>query len=126
MSTLSMFGRLAIVSAGIVIAAVAACTIQLRGDKDAATTPLVEVPAKSSLASSLTRCRAVTLDQTAVYEDCCRVWAENRRLFFGKKPEATSTTVGAESGQLPDLAPKDESRLPQGGLPGTQQEQAKP
>jgi conjugative transfer region protein TrbK len=31
----------------------------------------------------LARCRTITSDETAALETCRRVWAENRRQFFG-------------------------------------------
>ena len=41
-----------------------------------------------ALASEVARCRTVTSDQAAAFEICRRVWAENRRQFFGSTKNA--------------------------------------
>lgn len=98
------------VSAGMLV--VAACTIQLRGGEDASWPPTAEHTADVDL-SELARCRTVKPDETASYQHCQQVWAENRRRFFGRK-------IGAAASHRPDPvdsltpAPKDQSQLPQG------------
>lgn len=98
------------VSAGVLV--VAACTIQLRGGEDASSPAKAEQTADVDR-SELARCRTLTPDETASYQHCQQVWAENRRRFFGRKD-------GAAASHRPDPvvgltpAPKDQSRLPRG------------
>ena len=61
--------------------------------------------------SDLARCRTVTSEDAADYQHCQKVWAENRRRFFGRKD-------GGAAISRPDPAvlaarAKDESRMPQ-------------
>jgi conjugative transfer region protein TrbK len=93
------------------ILVVAACTIQLRGGE--------ETPASSKAEQTtddgpdLARCRSVTSEDTTSYQHCQKVWAENRRRFFGRKDgAAVSGRVDSAAGLAP--APKDQSRMPQG------------
>lgn len=111
MSDIKAFKALSLaVSAGVLV--VAACTIQLRGGEDASSAPKAEQTTDVD-PTDLVRCRAVKPDETASYQHCQHVWAENRRRFFGRKD-------GAAVSHRPDLidgltpAPKDQSRLPQG------------
>ncbi|MEY9543159.1 conjugative transfer region protein TrbK [Bradyrhizobium diazoefficiens] len=89
---------------------VAACTIQLRGG-DAPPPPKAEQTTDAT-SSDLARCRSVTVLQAGGYERCKQVWAENRRRFFGKKDGAAVPGRGESAGVA--LAPKDQSRIPQG------------
>ncbi|WP_249814873.1 putative entry exclusion protein TrbK-alt [Bradyrhizobium barranii] len=93
----------------------AACAIQLRGDGDGTASNSAGPQSTSALASSLARCRTVTPEQTATYDDCRRGWAENRRRFFGQKGSATAP-AGSDAlpSQPSELSPKDQSRMPQG------------
>lgn len=86
----------------------AACAIQLRGDGDEPPSTPAGPQTAGTLAPSLTRCGKVTPDQTATYDYCRRIWAENRRRFFG---QTKSTAAPDQSLGLP---PKDQSRMPQG------------
>jgi conjugative transfer region protein TrbK len=71
--------RIAVV--GFVILIVGLAIVQSRHGNEASAAPLG--PGKAdALVSEWTRCRAVTLDQTASLETCRRLWAENRRQFF--------------------------------------------
>lgn len=98
------------VSIGVFV--VAACTIQLRGGEDASSPPKAEHTADVDL-SELGRCRTLTPDETASYQHCQQVWAENRRRFFGRRDgAAASHRPDPVDGLTP--APKDQSRLPQG------------
>jgi conjugative transfer region protein TrbK len=116
MSALSRFKRLPIVAAAAsVVLVMAACAIQLRGDGDEAASNSTGPQTTGTLASSLARCRTVTSEQTATYDDCRRIWAENRRRFFGQKGGATAPAGSdALSGQPSELPRKDQSRMPQG------------
>jgi conjugative transfer region protein TrbK len=96
-------------SVGILI--VAACTIQLRGGEETSVPPTAEQTSDVD-GSDLARCRTVTSEEAAGYQHCQKVWAENRRRFFGRKD-------GSVASRRPDPAasltpsPKDESRMPQ-------------
>jgi conjugative transfer region protein TrbK len=109
MSAFSRFKRLPIVAAaGSVMLVMAACAIQLRGDGDETVSNSGVAQTTGTLTSSLASCRAVTPEQTATYDYCRRIWAENRRRFFG---QTKSTAAPDQSLELP---PKDQSRIPQG------------
>ena len=116
MSTFSMFSRIAVVTAaGAAMLIVAACAIQLRGDGDETASNPAAPQRTGTLEPSLTRCQTVKPEQTATYEYCRRIWAENRRRFFGRKGSATASAGNdALSSQSSELPPKDQSRMPQG------------
>lgn len=90
---------------------VTACTIQFRGG-DGPPPPKAEQTTDAT-SSDLARCRSVTAEQTEGYERCKQVWAENRRRFFGKIDGAAAPGRD-ESAAGVALAPKDQSRIPQG------------
>ncbi|WP_454645427.1 putative entry exclusion protein TrbK-alt [Bradyrhizobium liaoningense] len=90
---------------------VAACTIQLRGG-DGPPPPKAEQTTDAT-SSDLARCRSVTAEEAARYERCKQVWAENRRRFFAKK-DGGAVPVRDDSAAGVALAPKDQSRIPQG------------
>ncbi|MET3905854.1 conjugative transfer region protein TrbK [Bradyrhizobium sp. S3.3.6] len=116
MSAFSRFKRLTIVAAaGSMMLVMAACAIQLRGDGDGTASNSADPQTTGALASGLAGCRKVKPEQTATYDDCRRIWAENRRRFFGQKGNATAPAGSdALSGQSSELPPKDQSRMPQG------------
>jgi conjugative transfer region protein TrbK len=89
---------------------VAACTIQLRGGEEASAPPK---PEQTTDVTDLARCRSVTSEDTASYQHCQKVWAENRRRFFGRKNGAAVSGQGDPASGLAS-APKDQSRMPQG------------
>lgn len=106
------------------LVAVAACTIQLRGGDDSPPAQKAE-QAIDATSSDLARCRGVTPEETADYRNCKRVWAENRRHFFGKKDgPAVSGHDDSAAGLAP--IPKDQSRLLQGNPPLATPEVNKP
>jgi len=116
MSVFSRFKRLpVVVAAGSVMLVMAACAIQLRGDGDESASNSAGPGTMGTLASSLARCRTVTPRQTAAYDHCRQIWAENRGRFFGQKGSATAP-VGSDapSSQPSESPPKDQSRMPQG------------
>ncbi|WP_414717136.1 putative entry exclusion protein TrbK-alt [Tardiphaga sp. 42S5] len=93
----------------------AACAIQLRGDGDEASSNPAGPQTAGTPASSLARCQTVKPEQTATYDYCRRIWAENRRRFFGQKGSAAAPAGSdAPSSQPSELPPKDQSRMPQG------------
>jgi conjugative transfer region protein TrbK len=96
----------------VVVFVVAACTIQLRGGEDASSPPKAEQTTDVD-GSDLARCRSVTSEETARYQHCQRVWAENRRRFFARKDGAAVSGQGNPAAGLTP-APKDQSRMPQG------------
>ncbi|MGY4230646.1 conjugative transfer region protein TrbK [Bradyrhizobium sp. USDA 4503] len=93
------------------LAAVAACTIQLRGGDNSPPTPRAEQTTDATN-SDLARCRGVTPEETAGYRHCQQIWAENRRRFFGKKDGVV--VPGHDDSVSSTPAPKDQSRMPQG------------
>lgn len=123
MSDIKAFKALSLaVSIGVLVAA--ACTIQLHGGEDASSPPKAEQTADVD-GSELARCRTVNPDETASYQHCQQVWAENRRRFFARKDGAgASHRPDPVAGLTP--APKDQSRLPQGYPSVTSPEASKP
>ena len=122
MTDLGAFKALSLaVSAGVLV--VAACTIQLRGGEDASSPPKAE-PTADVDPSDLARCRTVTPDETASYQHCQQVWAENRRRFFGRKEgAAASRSPDPVAGLTPE---KDQTRMPQGYPSAVSPEESKP
>ncbi|SFP21040.1 conjugative transfer region protein TrbK [Bradyrhizobium sp. Ghvi] len=91
---------------------VTACTIQLRGGDEPPVLPKAEQTTNAT-SSVLARCRSVTAEEAAGYRHCRQVWAENRRRFLAKKAGAAAPGE-EESATGLALAPKDQSRIPQG------------
>lgn len=116
-----LFRRFPLVAAiGLVVLSLAACAFQLRHDEEAQPSPTsFSSEADHSLAPKLESCLTVTPDQTATFEYCRRVWAENRRRFFGPhKKSSASGAADRTNGHLSsEPGPKDQSRLPQGYPP---------
>jgi conjugative transfer region protein TrbK len=73
---------LRIAAVGFIILIVALAIMHSRRDAAAGITGPLEHGKADALVSELTRCRAVTPDQTESLETCRRFWAENRRQFF--------------------------------------------
>ncbi|SHM82420.1 putative entry exclusion protein TrbK-alt [Bradyrhizobium lablabi] len=96
----------------VVVFVVVACTIQLRGGEDGSSPPKAEQTTDAD-GSELARCRSVTSEETASYQHCQKVWAENRRRFFGRK-DGVAVSGGHDSAAGLAPAPKDQSRMPQG------------
>lgn len=95
-------------------ALIVACTIQLRGpDKIMGPTPS-SATASRPMESDLTRCRTVTSEHSPAYQDCQRIWAENRRRFFRPGVSSISPAVNDRASSPALSAPKDQSRMPQG------------
>lgn len=122
MSDIKAFKALSLaVSLGVFV--VAACTIQLRGGEDASLPPMAEQTTDVDR-SELARCRSVTPVETASYQHCQHVWAENRRRFFGRKEGAgASRSPNPVAGLTPE---KDQTRMPQGYPPAVSPEASKP
>ncbi|MBR1256375.1 putative entry exclusion protein TrbK-alt [Bradyrhizobium sp. AUGA SZCCT0240] len=109
-------------SIGILV--VAACTIQLRGGEEKSAPPKAEQTSDFD-GSDLARCRTVTSEDATGYQHCQKVWAENRRRFFGRKDGATASRRSDPAASLTP-APKDESRMPQGYPSAALPEASKP
>ncbi len=111
MTDVRAFKALSLVTT-IGVLVVTACTIQLRGgDEDSS--PQKPEQTTSVDSSDLARCRTVTSEDAAVYQRCQKVWAENRRRFFGRKDGAAVSGRGDPASGLVS-APKDQSRMPEG------------
>jgi conjugative transfer region protein TrbK len=93
------------------ILVVGACAIQLRGGEDASAPSKAEQTTDVD-GSDLARCRTVTSEDAAAHQHCQKVWAENRRHFFGRKDGGAASRRPDPAATL--TAPKDESRMPQG------------
>ncbi|MBK5652021.1 hypothetical protein QU42_02495 [Bradyrhizobium sp. UASWS1016] len=113
MTDVRTFKALSLV-ATIGVLVISACTIQLRGRGDPPQPPKAEQTTDAT-SSDLARCRSVTAEEAAGYQHCKQVWAGNRRRFFGVKDGAG---VGGQDDSAAgvELAPKDQSRVPQGYL----------
>lgn len=102
-----------LMSVGVLV--VAGCAIQLRGGENTSASPKAE-QTKDLDRSELARCRTVSAEDAADYQHCQKVWAKNRRRFFGTRDGAAAAEAGVTA------APKDQSRMPQGypaaGVPG--------
>ena len=99
-----------VVTLGVLV--VAACTIQLRGGEDASSAPKAEQTTDTD-SPDLVRCRSVTSEDTTGYRNCQKIWAENRRRFFGRKDGAAVSGQGNPAAGLTP-SPKDQSRMQQG------------
>jgi conjugative transfer region protein TrbK len=105
------FLRMAAVSFVVLIVVLA--IIQSQRGNDAGIVAPPEHGEADTLVSELTRCRAVTLDQTALLETCRRLWAVRRRQFFAptEAPPAPAEPLpspATASGKYQDrLSPTD-------------------
>jgi conjugative transfer region protein TrbK len=97
-----------LISVGVLV--VAGCAIQLRGTEETSTPPNAELT-KGADPSELARCRTVSSEDAADYQHCQKVWAENRRRFFGGRDGAPAPATGLTP------ASKDQGRMPQGYPP---------
>ncbi|MFH1346454.1 MAG: putative entry exclusion protein TrbK-alt [Pseudomonadota bacterium] len=110
------FARIAAVAFIVLIAAWAVIHSR-RGEDPGGIAPLEREEA-DALASELVRCRTVTLDSTASLQNCRRVWAENRRQFFGSpkttpSPAGPDPTAASISGKIEDRVSPIEADQPQ-------------
>ena len=72
-----------IAAVGLVVLIVALTIMRSRHREQAVVLAPPEHGDAQGLAQKLARCRTITSDETAALETCRRVWAENRRQFFG-------------------------------------------
>jgi conjugative transfer region protein TrbK len=68
---------------GFVLLIVAFTVIRSWHSEDAVVLTPLEHGEAEALVGEIARCRTITPDETAALETCRRVWAENRRQFFG-------------------------------------------
>ena len=112
--------RIFVIAAAVVSGlVVAACAIQLRGDRDGPPGGSSAFRVTNPLAAKLERCRKVTSEQVAEVEECRLVWAENRHRFFGSKKTSAASSVDAQPGSPAQSSapPKNPGRLPLGWPP---------
>jgi len=106
---------------GFVILIVVLAVVQSRRSNDVGIMAPFGHGKADALVSELTRCRTVTLDQTASLETCRRLWAENRRQFFtptkappsAVEPLPNSATASGkiQDRLLPDAAERQDSEV---------------
>jgi conjugative transfer region protein TrbK len=75
------FARIAAV--GLVVLIAALTIVQSRHSEHAVVLAPLKHRDAEALVEELAHCRTITSDETAALEICRRVWAENRRQFFG-------------------------------------------
>jgi conjugative transfer region protein TrbK len=104
------------VAALAILVVVAACTIRLRGDERVNQSPVSLAPKSDPMAAKLEQCRTFNYGQGDALLECRKIWAEKRRKFLGQQSGSLTHPDGgaANSGSLPPVPPKDESRLPLG------------
>jgi conjugative transfer region protein TrbK len=106
-----------IAAAGLVVITLAACAIELRSGGTRPSPTSAPSGDDHSLAPKLEECLTVTPEQTATFEYCRRVWAENRAWFFGHKKKGSTPGPAGNGQSSSEPAPKDQGRLPQGYPP---------
>lgn len=110
------FARIA--AAGFIVLIAAWAVIRSQHGEDPGGIAPLEREEADALASELVRCRTVTLDSTASLQNCRRVWAENRRQFFGSpkttpSPAGPDPTAASISGKIEDRVSPIEADQPQ-------------
>jgi conjugative transfer region protein TrbK len=112
------FARIAAV--GFVVLIVALTIARSWHSEDAVVLePLAHGDAEA-LVREIARCRTITSDETAALETCRRVWAENRRQFFGvvrlpQSPTEPVLNTPAAPLKSQDLVSPSKVELQQGG-----------
>jgi conjugative transfer region protein TrbK len=109
--------QLPTLAAMLVVLAVAACAIRLRGDEGQTNATASADVTADPLLTKLVECRSVTYEQKDALFECRKAWAEKRRQFLGQKAPASSDGMPPPAGSSLFVAPKDESRLPSGYPP---------
>lgn len=118
MSKANAFKALSLCTAICVgIAAVAACTIHLRGDEDQPQSTASVVRDSDPAATELERCRTISYEQKDRLAECRKLWADKRRQFLGRERESPSNLGRHDPGDPPQASSKDQSRLPSGLFP---------
>jgi len=112
----NLFRRFPLIAVtGFTMVVVAACAIQLHPNDDDPPPPPPQADAPDTLATKLETCLTVTPDQTATFEYCRRVWAENRRRFLGPQRRSVPLKQIEQQSQQTTAVRKDQSRPPQSG-----------
>jgi conjugative transfer region protein TrbK len=100
----------------LIVLAVAACAIRLRGDEGRTNASASADATTDRLATRLAECRSVSFEQKDALAECRKAWAEKRRQFLWQTLPLPGGTPG-QAGSSLFIAPKDESRLPSGYPP---------
>ena len=99
----------------LVVLAIAACTIHLRGGEDQTADIAPKDQPPEPLAAKLAECRSVTYEQKAALAECRKAWAEKRRQFLRQgAPSASPGGKTSRNGSSLFVPPKDEDRVPLG------------
>ena len=93
---------LRIAAVGLVILIVVLAIVQTRRGSEAGIAAPLGSGKADALVSDWTRCRTVTLDQTASLETCRQLWAENRRQFLTPSKTTPSKATPAPAEPLAD------------------------
>jgi conjugative transfer region protein TrbK len=101
----------ALAAVALVVLALAACAIRLRGDEAQTNAAASTETTTDPLATRLTECRSVTYEQKDALSECRKAWAEKRRQFLGQKAPAPPEP---QTGSSLFVSPEDESRPPSG------------
>ena len=101
----------------LVMLAVTACAIRLRGDEDQINSSASTDQTADPLAAKLRECRSVTPEQKDALSECRKAWAERRRQFLGQRASSASPENGSPREGSSLFVPKDESRLSPGYPP---------
>ena len=101
----------------LIVLAIAACTIHLRGDDNQAPSVTSMDQAADPQVAKLEQCRSVTSEQKEALVDCRKVWAEKRRQFLGQTSAPSSERVASPRGS-PLFVPPDNDSEPRLGPPG--------
>jgi conjugative transfer region protein TrbK len=110
----------ALAAVALVVLALAACAIRLRGDEAQTKATASTEVSSDPLATKLAECRSVTYEQKDALSECQKAWAEKRRQFLEQKDPGPSGNWSPQPGSSLFVAPKNESRLPS-GYPAIQQ-----
>lgn len=95
----------------LTVLVIAACTIHLRGEDQAADIAPMDQPS-DPLVAKLAECRSVTYEQKAALAECRKVWAEKRRQFLRQgAPSASPDSETSRNGSSLFVPPKDEGRV---------------
>jgi conjugative transfer region protein TrbK len=84
-----------IAAVGFVVLIAASTIVRSRHSEQVVVLAPLEHGDAQGLVQELARCRTITSDETTALETCRRVWAENRRQFFGtgRSPQSSIDPV---------------------------------
>jgi conjugative transfer region protein TrbK len=98
-----------IVAVGLVVFVVTFAIVRSQHSEQAVVLAPVEHDDAQIHVQELARCRTITSEETAALETCRRVWAENRRQFFGsaRLPQSSINPVA----NVPATPMKNQDRI---------------